>query len=118
MPWLMVNQTRLAGESAVPTPLLALDVQRAGIPGAPCATVGVAAMHWSPAAVPRPGAEGFSIAAPEVDRLPQREASLTAASASVHYFTGREAADPSVWPCARNWRRRAMRADCLGKGGT
>jgi ribose transport system substrate-binding protein len=29
---------------------LALDVQRAGIPGAPLATVGVTAMHWPPAA--------------------------------------------------------------------
>src|SRR6266568_2859396 len=104
MPWLMVNQTRLAAESAVPTPLLALDVQRAGIPGAPCATVGVAAMHWSPAAVPRPGAEGFSIVAPEVDRLPQREASLTAASASVHYFAGSRGCGPSEWPCVHDRR--------------
>jgi hypothetical protein len=46
MPWLSVNQMRLAGDSAAPTPLLALDVQRAGIPGAPSARVGgVAAMH-------------------------------------------------------------------------
>src|SRR4051812_46416576 len=35
MPWLSVNQTRLAFDSAVPTPDLALDVQRAGTPGAP-----------------------------------------------------------------------------------
>jgi hypothetical protein len=38
MPWLMVNHSGLCDESAVPTPLLALDVQRAGIPGAPGAS--------------------------------------------------------------------------------
>jgi hypothetical protein len=35
MPWLIVNQTRLPLPGAVPTPLLALLVQRGGIPGAP-----------------------------------------------------------------------------------
>jgi hypothetical protein len=35
MPWLSVNQMRLAGFSAVPTPLLALDVHRGGMPGQP-----------------------------------------------------------------------------------
>src|SRR2546430_962428 len=35
MPWLSVNQTRLAAPSAVPTPLLALDVHRAPMPGQP-----------------------------------------------------------------------------------
>jgi hypothetical protein len=35
MPWLKVNQTRLLLPRAVPTPVLALDVQRAGIPGPP-----------------------------------------------------------------------------------
>src|SRR5262249_36795422 len=35
MPWLSVNQTRLAAPRAVPRPFLALDVQRAGIPGQP-----------------------------------------------------------------------------------
>ena len=35
MPWLKVNQTRLDESMAVPIPLLALDVQRGGIPGAP-----------------------------------------------------------------------------------
>jgi hypothetical protein len=32
MPWLIVNQTRLSARAAVPTALLALDVQRGGIP--------------------------------------------------------------------------------------
>jgi hypothetical protein len=35
MPWLSVNQTRLAGRSDVPSPVLALVVQRGGIPGQP-----------------------------------------------------------------------------------
>jgi hypothetical protein len=35
MPWLSVNQTRLARLTAVPMPLFALDVQRAGRPGQP-----------------------------------------------------------------------------------
>ena len=35
MPWLSVNQTRLSRLTAVPMPLLALDVQRAGSPGQP-----------------------------------------------------------------------------------
>src|ERR1043166_7417060 len=35
MPWLRVNQTRLRAVSAVPTPLLALEVHRAGMPGDP-----------------------------------------------------------------------------------
>ena len=41
MPWLSVNQTRLTGEIAVPTPLLALEVQRGGMPGQPGASVTV-----------------------------------------------------------------------------
>ena len=39
MPWLRVNQTAAVAPSAVPTPLLALDVQRAGMPGQPGAWV-------------------------------------------------------------------------------
>src|ERR1700722_14380659 len=35
MPWLMVNHTRLCWLSAVPMPLLALEVQRGEIPGQP-----------------------------------------------------------------------------------
>src|SRR5438093_7205164 len=35
MPWLSVNQTRLAAPSAVPTPLVALEVHRAPRPGQP-----------------------------------------------------------------------------------
>ncbi len=35
----MVNQTRLSARAAVPTALLALEVQRGGIPGAPRGTV-------------------------------------------------------------------------------
>ena len=35
MPWLSVNHTRLRAVSAVPTPLLALEVHRAGMPGQP-----------------------------------------------------------------------------------
>src|SRR5690348_8675921 len=35
MPWLRVNQTWLGDVSAVPTPLFALEVQRAAMPGAP-----------------------------------------------------------------------------------
>jgi hypothetical protein len=35
MPWLSVNQTRLDGLSAVPTPDFALEVQRGGMPGFP-----------------------------------------------------------------------------------
>src|SRR6476661_4048519 len=35
MPWLSVNHTRLCRLSAVPTPLLALEVQRGEIPGQP-----------------------------------------------------------------------------------
>jgi hypothetical protein len=38
MPWLKVNQTRLSGERAVPTPLLALEVHRAELPGQPGAS--------------------------------------------------------------------------------
>src|SRR6476469_141052 len=44
MPWLMVNQMWPAGESDGPTPRLALDVQRAGMPGAPGVTIGVTAI--------------------------------------------------------------------------
>jgi hypothetical protein len=39
MPWLMVNQTRLSARAAVPTALLALDVQRGGMPGDPLGAV-------------------------------------------------------------------------------
>src|SRR5688500_11022735 len=35
MPWLRVNHTRLSRLTAVPMPLLALDVHRAGSPGQP-----------------------------------------------------------------------------------
>src|SRR5881396_3327734 len=35
MPCESVNQTRLCASTAVPTPLLALDVQRGGMPGCP-----------------------------------------------------------------------------------
>src|SRR5579863_8368937 len=35
MPWLRVNQTLLCWLSAVPAPVLALEVQRGGIPGQP-----------------------------------------------------------------------------------
>ena len=35
MPWLTVNQTRPLRPRAVPTPLLALEVQRGGMPGQP-----------------------------------------------------------------------------------
>lgn len=35
MPWLMVNQIRLLRVKAVPAPVLALEVQRAEIPGQP-----------------------------------------------------------------------------------
>jgi hypothetical protein len=35
MPWLSVNQIGEVFDSAVPTPFLALDVQRASMPGAP-----------------------------------------------------------------------------------
>jgi hypothetical protein len=35
MPWLSVNHTRLSRLTAVPIPLFALDVQRAGEPGHP-----------------------------------------------------------------------------------
>src|SRR4051794_13837736 len=38
MPWLSVNQTRLSRLIAVPIPLFALDVQRAGTPGQPGAS--------------------------------------------------------------------------------
>ena len=51
-----MNQMRQAGESAVPTPLLALDVQRAAMPGAPGGTVVPAAFigRSSAAAVEQP----------------------------------------------------------------
>src|SRR5665213_1004465 len=39
MPWLTVNQTRLSARAAVPTALLALDVQRGGIPRGPAKSV-------------------------------------------------------------------------------
>ena len=42
MPWLSVNQTRLTGDSAVPTPLFALEVQRGDMPGQPGASVTLA----------------------------------------------------------------------------
>src|SRR4051794_14332079 len=51
MPWLSVNQTRLASDRAVPTPDLALDVQRAGRPGAPGAMPSTPVMS-KPAAPP------------------------------------------------------------------
>src|SRR6266852_3923198 len=35
MPWLKVNHTRLTTAGAVPTPLFALEVQRAGMLGCP-----------------------------------------------------------------------------------
>jgi hypothetical protein len=35
MPWLMVNQTLLCWFKAVPAPVLALEVQRGGMPGHP-----------------------------------------------------------------------------------
>jgi hypothetical protein len=35
IPWLNVNQTRLWLLNAVPTPVLALEVQRGAMPGAP-----------------------------------------------------------------------------------
>jgi hypothetical protein len=35
MPWLEVNQTLLCRFSAVPAPVLALDVHRGGMPGHP-----------------------------------------------------------------------------------
>ena len=38
MPWLTVNQTRLTGDSALPTPVFADDVQRASMPGHPGAS--------------------------------------------------------------------------------
>jgi hypothetical protein len=47
MPWLSVNHTRLSRLTAVPIPLFALDVQRAGEPG-------------------HPGANGSDCAAPRV----------------------------------------------------
>ena len=40
MPWLSVNQTRLSGLSAVPTPVLALEVQRPGCRASPALRVG------------------------------------------------------------------------------
>src|SRR5947207_3409913 len=43
MPWLSVNQTRLAAPSAVPTPLLALEVHRGAMPGQP----GAYGQTWS-----------------------------------------------------------------------
>src|SRR5258708_31746439 len=39
MPWLKVNHTRLMTAGAVPTPLFALEVQRAGMPGCPGAAL-------------------------------------------------------------------------------
>ena len=42
IPWLVVNHTRLLALSEVPMPVLALDVQRGGIPGqpdAPCVEI-------------------------------------------------------------------------------
>jgi hypothetical protein len=39
MPWLSVNHTRLLRFSAVPTPLLALEVQRGEMPGHPGAAI-------------------------------------------------------------------------------
>ena len=46
MPWESVNQTGEAADSAVPTPFLALDVQRASMPGAP------GALSWMGGAIP------------------------------------------------------------------
>jgi hypothetical protein len=60
MPWLMVNQIWPVGESEVPTPLLALDVQRAGIPGAPGAFFGVTGIPFrSPDLLRRQDPEPF-----------------------------------------------------------
>jgi hypothetical protein len=53
MPWLMVNQTRLSARAAVPTALLALDVQRGGIPRGP----------EKPFKRPNPGLQGYVSAA-------------------------------------------------------
>src|ERR1700686_5080340 len=43
MPWLSVNQTRLAAPSAVPAPPFALEVHRAPMPGQP----GAKGQIWS-----------------------------------------------------------------------
>src|SRR5690349_4637607 len=54
MPWLMVNQTRLSFPTEVPTPLLALEVQRAGMPGQPGALMPLSS------SMPAPGARSAS----------------------------------------------------------
>src|SRR5579875_2214274 len=41
MPWLSVYHTRLIAVSAVPTPLFALEVHRAGMPGRPGASFAI-----------------------------------------------------------------------------
>jgi len=46
IPWLIVNQTRLSARAAVPTALLALDVQRGGIPGDPGGAVKSVNRHY------------------------------------------------------------------------
>ena len=58
MPWLSVNHTRLSRLTAVPIPLFALDVQRAGEPG-------------------HPGANGSDCAAPRATSGPSFESVIT-----------------------------------------
>src|SRR3954453_10855319 len=48
MPWLIGNQTRLSEPVEVPTPLVALDVQRAGPPGQPGASLALSSSMRSP----------------------------------------------------------------------
>src|ERR1700733_7608943 len=45
MPWLTVNQTWLSARAAVPTALLALEVQRGRMPGAPGGVVNSVNRH-------------------------------------------------------------------------
>ncbi len=45
MPWLTVNQTLLCWLRAVPAPVLALEVQRGGMPGQPGAKRGESLMN-------------------------------------------------------------------------
>src|SRR5512146_402798 len=101
MPCDSVNQTRLWALVAVPTPLLALDVQRGGIPGQPGAAVsgpgrcwGSLPRSWPLRDQPPPPREGASarggparsrVASPEAGRfatslpLPGRGRALGAA---------------------------------------
>src|ERR1051326_8076957 len=88
MPCDRVNQTRLAVEYAVPTPSLALEVQRGGIPGRPKATPALADLS-------------SLIASPQIERS-------EVGSKSRRYFRYCRANAARIPPCSPTRRTRPI----------